>query len=123
MEPLFTEDSLNVPPLVSHVVETHQLPSHSSTATLQPPSVTPPQETAKLLPRMVPALAMINAEIHHKIPSQSLEAFTAVSDLLALTIQTSHQELLALPTLTVSLEFALAVLVSELPSEETVFLL
>lgn len=123
MDPLFTEDTLNVSPLDSHAVETHQLPSHSSTATHQPPSVTRPLETAKLLPRMVSVIAMINAEIQQQIPSQSLETFTAVSDLLAPTIQTSHQELLALPTLTVSLAFALAVLVSELPSEETVFLL
>jgi hypothetical protein len=66
---------------------------------------------------------MVNAEIHPKILSQFLEAFTPVVDPLALTIQVSHQELLALLTLTVSPTFALTVPVLELLLEETVLLL
>jgi len=123
VDPPFTEDTSNAHLLDSHVVELPQLPFHSSVVTTQPPSVTPPLETAKPSPRTVSVLAIVNVEIHLKIPSNFLEAFTTASDLLALTIQTSHQELLALPTLTVSLAFALTVPVSELPSEETVFLL
>jgi len=66
---------------------------------------------------------MVNAEIHPKILSQFLEAFTPVVDPLALTIQVSHQELLALLTLTVSPTFAPTVPVLELLLEETVLLL
>jgi len=123
VDPPFTEDTSNAHLLDSHAVELPQLPFHSSVVTTQPPSVTPPLETAKPSPRTVSVLAMMNVEIHQWIPSKSLETFTAVSDQLALTIQTSHRELLALPTLTVSLAFAPTVPVSELPSEETVFLL
>jgi len=72
---------------------------------------------------MVSVIAMINAEIHPKTLSQFLEAFTPAVDQLALTIQISHQELLALPTLTVSPTFAPTVPVLELLLEETVFLL
>jgi len=46
-----------------------------------------------------------------------------VSALLALTLHSSHQELLALETLTVSLTFAPTVSVLELPLEVAVFLL
>jgi len=121
VEPPFTEDTLNAHLLDFHVVELPQLPFHSSNVTNQPPSVTPLLETANLLPRTVSVIAIVNVEIHLKIPSQFLEYFhTPVSILLALTLQSSHQELLALPTLTVSLAFAPLVLVSELPSEETV---
>jgi len=108
--------------LDSHVVELPQLPFQLSHVTTQPASVTPPLVTAKPSPRMVSAMPMINVEIHLMMFSLSLETDTTVSVLLALTIQTSHQALHALPTLTVSLAFAPTVPVSELPSEETVLL-
>jgi len=68
-------------------------------------------------------IAIVNAEIHPKTLSKFLEAFTSAVDPLAATIQISHQELHALPTLTVSPTFVPAVPVLELLLEETAFLL